>query len=65
MWTGDNQSIFDELRSSIHQILSLGVAGIPFTGSDIPGFSGEPTPSLMSAFYQLGVFFPFMRAHSH
>jgi len=65
MWTGDNQAEFDELRSSINSILSLGVAGIVYSGSDIPGFFGEPTPQLATNFYQLGVFFPFMRAHSH
>jgi mannosyl-oligosaccharide alpha-1,3-glucosidase len=40
MWTGDNQAVFDELRASIHSILSLGVSGIVNSGSDIPGFYG-------------------------
>lgn len=65
MWTGDNESVFDEMRASIHTILSLGVSGIVHSGSDIPGFKGQPTESLKISFYQLGVFYPFMRAHAH
>ena len=65
MWTGDNEAVFDEMRASIHTILSLGVSGIVFSGADVPGYSGSPTDSLKIAFYQLGVFYPFMRAHAH
>ncbi|TNV84333.1 hypothetical protein FGO68_gene5628 [Halteria grandinella] len=64
-WTGDNQATFDELGVSINQILSLGLSGITFTGADIPGFAGSPTDDLFIAFYQLGAFYPFMRAHGH
>jgi alpha-glucosidase len=51
MWTGDNEAVFDEMRASIHTILSLGVSGIVFSGSDIPGFKGKPTESLKISFY--------------
>ena len=65
MWTGDNLAEFDEMRASLHTILSLGISGIVYSGADIPGFFGEPTEQVIINFYQLGVFFPFMRAHSH
>jgi alpha-glucosidase (family GH31 glycosyl hydrolase) len=64
-WTGDNRATNDEIVVSMNQMLSLGVSGIPFVGADIPGFYGNATEELFVKFYQLGAFFPFMRAHSH
>ena len=46
-------------------VLQLGNAGIPFGGADVPGFFGEVTEDLYVMFYQLGMYFPFFRAHSH
>ena len=46
-------------------ILSMSVAGLPFTGADVPGFAGNPTPELFRKFYQLGAFYPFFRGHGH
>ena len=46
-------------------MMSLGISGVQFVGADIPGFWGDPTPELYIMFYQLGVFYPFMRGHSH
>ena len=34
-----------------------------FGGADIPGYAGVPSQNLFVAFYQLGVFYPFFRAH--
>jgi len=45
--------------------LTFGLTGLPFIGADIPGFYGEPTEAIYIMFYQLGTFFPFMRAHGH
>lgn len=64
-WTGDNHASYSELALSINQLLSLSISGIAFVGADIPGFYGRPTDELYILFYQLGVFFPFTRAHSH
>lgn len=50
-WTGDNRALYDELSVSINQILSLGIAGITFTGADIPGFYGQPSEDLYRMFY--------------
>ena len=62
-WTGDNFSIFSELQGSIWEIISAGLSGMGFGGADIPGYSGVPSQTLYIAMYQLGVFFPFFRAH--
>jgi alpha-glucosidase (family GH31 glycosyl hydrolase) len=48
----------------IHMALSLGVSGMIFTGSDLPGFVGDPTDDNFIEEYQAGVFYPFMRAHA-
>ncbi|CDW88484.1 neutral alpha-glucosidase ab [Stylonychia lemnae] len=64
-WTGDNLSTFKELSVSINQMMTLGLTGISFVGADIPGFHGRPSDELFCLFYQLGSFYPFMRAHGH
>ena len=46
-------------------MITLGLTGIPFVGADIPGFTIDPTLELSMMFYQLGTFYPFMRAHGH
>ena len=63
-WTGDNVAEYGELKGALEMILQLGNAGHPFGGADVPGFFGEPTDELFIMFYQLGMYFPFFRAHS-
>lgn len=50
-WTGDNRAIFSELEGSMTMIMSLGISGHPYGGSDIPGFYGQPTDELYIMFY--------------
>lgn len=64
-WTGDNRSNKEEVDTSISMLLSLGIAGLPFVGADIPGFYGNASDEVLVMFYQLGGWYPFMRAHSH
>lgn len=63
-WTGDNQSIYDHLRLSIPQQLSLGLSGFPFVGTDIGGFGGDTTSELLSRWIEVGAFSPLFRNHS-
>jgi alpha-glucosidase len=63
-WTGDVESSWEALRQTISLMLGLGLSGIPFTGSDIGGFSGEPTAELFRRWLQMAVFTPFFRTHS-
>jgi len=44
-------------------MLTLGVAGMPFGGADIPGYEYTPPDNLFIEMYQLGMFYPFFRAH--
>ena len=64
-WTGDNNSNSNELKGCLIMLLQNGIAGHPYGGCDIPGFYGNVSEDLFVFFYQLGTYFPFMRAHSH
>jgi alpha-glucosidase len=45
-------------------MLGLGLSGIPYTGSDIGGFSGDPSSELYLRWFQMAAFTPFFRTHS-
>ncbi|MFT4062699.1 MAG: glycoside hydrolase family 31 protein [Edaphocola sp.] len=64
VWTGDNVATWEHLQLGVLQLQRLSVSGIPFCGTDIGGFSGEPDGELFTRWIQFGVFSPFMRAHS-
>jgi len=63
-WTGDTDSTWSSLKMTIATVLGLGLSGIPFTGPDIGGFSGTPSPELYLRWFQLASFMPFFRTHS-
>jgi alpha-glucosidase len=63
-WTGDNRSTWESLRLTIPMVLGLGLSGIPFTGADVGGFAGFATGELFTRWLQLGIFLPFLRAHT-
>jgi alpha-glucosidase/lysosomal alpha-glucosidase len=65
-WTGDNQSTFSYLRSSIAQIFNFNMFGIPMTGADVCAYGGpNPSEELCAKWMQLGTLYPFARQHSH
>lgn len=64
VWTGDNVASWDHLRLSIPMLLNLGVSGVPFVGSDVGGFSGNPSPELYTRWLQAAALTPFLRSHS-
>jgi alpha-glucosidase len=64
-WTGDNTASWNHLRLSISQIANLGLSGYAFTGADIGGFNGNPTPELLTRWMELGVFNPIYRNHAN
>lgn len=64
-WTGDNVANWEYLKISIPMCLSSNIAGMPFIGADIAGFSGDPEDELIVRWYQAGVWYPFFRAHAH
>ncbi|GAA6735589.1 glycoside hydrolase family 31 protein [Thermus oshimai] len=63
-WTGDVESSWPALRRTVGIVLGLGLSGVPYTGSDIGGFSGHPSSELFLRWFQVGAFMPFFRVHS-
>jgi len=64
VWTGDNQSTWQDLRWTIPMVLSLGLSGQPFAGPDLGGFDGDPEPELFARWFQTGALLPFCRGHA-
>lgn len=46
-------------------LLSIGMAGLTFSGADVGGFFGNPEVELLVRWYQAGAYQPFFRAHGH
>jgi alpha-glucosidase len=63
-WTADVEATTDGLRQQVTTFLGLGLSGVAFTGSDLGGFSGIPSPELYLRWLELGVISPFCRTHS-
>ncbi|URD60930.1 DUF5110 domain-containing protein [Sphingomonas sp. KRR8] len=63
-WTGDNSASWDHLRLMVQQLLNLGLSGFSWAGADIGGFTGGPSPELLTRFTQIGAFTPIFRNHS-
>ena len=64
VWTGDNVASWDHLRLSIPMLLNMGVSGVALIGSDVGGFSGNPSPELYTRWLQAAALSPFLRSHS-
>ena len=65
MWTGDVFSNWEHLAATLPTLLSLGQAGVSFTGSDVPGYFKDPSEELAVRWYQFGAWMPLFRAHAH
>jgi alpha-glucosidase len=64
VWTGDNTGTDEHMLLGQRLVNSLGITGMAFTGVDIGGFSGNPTPGLMVRWNSLGVYTPMFRNHA-
>jgi alpha-glucosidase len=62
-WTADVESSAEGLRQQVPTFLGLGLSSVPFTGSDLGGFTGIPSPALYLRWLELGVVSPFCRTH--
>lgn len=65
IWTGDNAAKWEHLQIASPMLLTIGVAGLTFSGADVGGFFQNPTTELMVRWYQAGSWQPFFRAHAH
>mmetsp|Transcript_3981 Transcript_3981/g.8750 ORF Transcript_3981/g.8750 Transcript_3981/m.8750 type:complete len:1031 (-) Transcript_3981:42-3134(-) len=65
VWTGDNAAEWGHLRASVPMLLALQMTAIVFSGADVGGFFGNPSPELLVRWYQAAAFQPFFRGHAH
>ncbi|MEU8775616.1 glycoside hydrolase family 31 protein [Streptomyces sp. NPDC048606] len=63
-WSGDVESSWEGLRSSLALVLGLGLCGVPYSGPDVGGFGGSPSPELYLRWLQLGAYLPLFRTHA-
>jgi alpha-glucosidase len=63
-WTGDNSSTWEHLRLAVAQSLNLGLSGFTWSGTDVGGFTGGPSPELMTRWFEYAAFMPVFRDHS-
>ncbi|MFC0849554.1 TIM-barrel domain-containing protein [Streptomyces noboritoensis] len=63
-WSGDVSTGWPGLRASLALVLGLGLCGVPYSGPDVGGFSGTPSPELYLRWLQLAAWLPFFRTHS-
>ncbi|MBY8829551.1 DUF5110 domain-containing protein [Hephaestia sp. CMS5P-6] len=63
-WTGDNSSTWDHLRLSVHQLINLGLSGFAYAGADVGGFTGGPSPELLTRWFEIAAFTPIFRDHA-
>lgn len=63
VWTGDGPSSWATLGQTLPMLLNLGLSGVPFTGSDVGGYSGGATAQLFGRWMALGAISPFFRGH--
>jgi alpha-glucosidase len=63
-WSGDVESSWAGLRASLALVLGLGLCGVPYSGPDVGGFDGFPSPELYLRWFQLGAYLPLFRTHA-
>jgi alpha-glucosidase len=63
-WTGDNSATWDHLRLCVEQLINLGLSGFAYSGCDVGGFTGGPSPELMTRWFEVAAFSPIFRDHS-
>ncbi|WP_405935795.1 glycoside hydrolase family 31 protein [Streptomyces sp. NBC_00726] len=63
-WSGDVATGWPGLRASLALVLGLGLCGVPYSGPDVGGFDGSPSPELYLRWFQLGAYLPLFRTHA-
>ncbi|MFJ8255329.1 glycoside hydrolase family 31 protein [Streptomyces sp. NPDC094466] len=63
-WSGDVSTGWPGLRASLSLVVGLGLCGVPYSGPDVGGFDGFPSPELYLRWFQLGSYLPLFRTHS-
>ncbi|MFF3850673.1 glycoside hydrolase family 31 protein [Streptomyces sp. NPDC002328] len=69
VWSGGVASGWPALRASLALVMGLGLCGVPYSGPDVGGFGGGPSPELPSPelyvrSLQLGAYLPLLRTRA-
>ncbi|MGH3311680.1 MAG: glycoside hydrolase family 31 protein [Streptomyces sp.] len=62
--SGEPATDWAGLRASLSLVLGLGLCGVPYSGPDIGGFTGSPSPELFLRWFQLGAYLPLFRTRA-
>ena len=65
VWTGDNMSLWSQMKMSIVMNSNLGLSGFSFVGNDVGGFGLDCEEELFIRWMELGAFLPIFRNHSN
>ncbi|ELC8359942.1 glycoside hydrolase family 31 protein [Clostridium perfringens] len=65
VWTGDNMSLWSQMRMSISMNANLGISGFSFVGNDVSGFGLDSSEELFIRWMEMGTFIPIFRNHSN
>jgi len=60
-WLGRVATDWPGLRASLGLVVGLGLCGVPFSGADVGGSGGDPSPELFLRWLQLGAYLPLFR----
>jgi alpha-glucosidase len=63
-WSGDVATGWPGLRVSLSLVMGLGLCGVPYSGPDVGGYDGSPSPELYLRWFQLGAYLPLFRTHA-
>ncbi|MGW2953082.1 glycoside hydrolase family 31 protein [Streptomyces eurythermus] len=63
-WSGEVATGWPGLRASLSLVLGLGLCGVPYSGPDVGGADGSPSPELYLRWFQLGAYLPLFRTHA-
>jgi len=64
VWMGDNHSWWEHIVAHMTMCAGMGLSGVPFVGTDIGGFSENPSGELVARWIALGAVTPFFRMHT-
>ncbi|MET9348851.1 glycoside hydrolase family 31 protein [Streptomyces termitum] len=63
-WSGEVATGWPGLRASLSLVLGLGLCGVPYSGPDVGGSDGSPSPELFLRWFQLGAWLPLFRTRA-
>jgi alpha-glucosidase len=63
-WSGEVEAGWAGLRSAVSLVLSMGLSGVPYSGADVGGLAGTPSPELYLRWFQLAAYLPLFRTHA-